>query len=250
MTCAPSQRDLFASAADDCPPSSSAAHLARMPVAPTPKDVASTASAPGYSSRPSASWAKSDRLGDALRTCLASELEALTGFALKWKRSATPSGRSWWALATPAHRTSETECGSSLLPTCRVSQGGYTRDPGTKTARLSLEGIVLGRMLPTPTTSDGGREPAGVTGRKLVTLLATPTARDWRSGKASETTHSRNSRPLSEQLQKDHAGTVGRAVLLAVCEWLMGYPPGWLAQASPPSATPSCRKSPKRSDAR
>lgn len=29
--------------------------------------------------------------------------------------------------------------------------------------------------------------------------MATPTARDWRSGKASEATHARNSRPLSEQ---------------------------------------------------
>lgn len=50
-------------------------------------------------------------------------------------------------------------------------------------------------------------------------LLPTPTARDWRSGKASQATHERNSRPLSEQ--------VGGLLNPRWVEWLMGMPEGW-----------------------
>lgn len=49
----------------------------------------------------------------------------------------------------------------------------------------------------------------------------TPTARDWRSGKASAATHERNSRPLSEQ--------VGGLLNPDWVEWLMGWPIGWTA---------------------
>ncbi len=49
--------------------------------------------------------------------------------------------------------------------------------------------------------------------------VATPTARDWRSGKASETTHAKNSWPLSEQ--------IGGSLNPTWVEWLMGWPLGW-----------------------
>ncbi len=55
---------------------------------------------------------------------------------------------------------------------------------------------------------------------------ATPSARDWRSGKASEDTHNRNSRPLSEQIGRQENG--GQLNPMWV-EWLMGWPPGWTA---------------------
>lgn len=48
---------------------------------------------------------------------------------------------------------------------------------------------------------------------------ATPTARDWKSGKASAATHAKNSRPLSEQI----GGTLNPDWV----ELLMGYPVGW-----------------------
>lgn len=49
--------------------------------------------------------------------------------------------------------------------------------------------------------------------------LATPTARDWKSGKASDKTMARNSRPLSEQ--------IGGSLSPMWVEWLMAWPIGW-----------------------
>lgn len=51
--------------------------------------------------------------------------------------------------------------------------------------------------------------------------MPTPTARDWRSGKASERTMQRNSRPLSE--------VIGGHLNPDWVEWLMGWPIGWTA---------------------
>jgi hypothetical protein len=49
--------------------------------------------------------------------------------------------------------------------------------------------------------------------------FATPLARDYRSGKASQATHDKNSRPLSEQ--------IGGSLNPPWVEWLMGWPLGW-----------------------
>lgn len=55
--------------------------------------------------------------------------------------------------------------------------------------------------------------------RVLRDSFATPTARDWRSGKASPETHAKNSRPLSEQ--------IGGSLNPTWVEALMGFPFGW-----------------------
>ncbi|WP_244441325.1 MULTISPECIES: hypothetical protein [Methylosinus] len=114
-------------------------------------------------------------------------------------------------------------------------------------------------MLPTPTKSDGGAEPPGVTGRKLRTYLATPAKRDFRSAKASEQTMRGNARPLNEHLANAEMmltptktgnltapsmlkwagaralakmlashGLTGTAALPITYGWIMGYPPSWL----------------------
>lgn len=248
--CERSQLDLFTSDAEGCQASSSEALHVRTPAQQTPAEKALMESAQDFSLTQSGSSTSADLFGLALRTSLASELEARTGFALRWKRSATPSGRSWWVLGTPAHRTSETECGSSLqTPT----KAGNQHQPSMRKHQWCWTEI------PTPLAEQGRRshrgtsrtEANGKRGADLASVvLATPTARDWRSGHASDTTHSRNSRPLSEQLQKDHSGTVGRAVLLAVCEWLMGYPAGWLSAALPLTEMRLFRRSQKRSGGR
>ncbi len=123
-------------------------------------------------------------------------------------------------------------------------------------------------MLPTPTASTGGPEPDGKTGRKLVTVLTrgplptprasdadrggrgdlltvlrgyetkhagtlpTPTARDSRSGKASDATHGKNSRPLNETVAKMSGNRSGR-MNPRFREWMMGFPIGW-TELEPP----------------
>ena len=77
---------------------------------------------------------------------------------------------------------------------------------------------------PTPTVCGNyNRKGASATsGNGLATAVlkvATPTARDWRSGKASQATHDKNSRPLSEQ--------IGGSLNPTWVEWLMGWPLGW-----------------------
>lgn len=71
--------------------------------------------------------------------------------------------------------------------------------------------------------------------------LPTLTARDWKSGSASEATLSKNSRPLSEVVRNMPTLTAnrwsglqshGENVLLGPlnpewCEWYMGFPPNW-----------------------
>ena len=80
------------------------------------------------------------------------------------------------------------------------------------------------RQWPTPTVCGNyNRKGASATsGDGLATAVAkfaTPLARDWRSGKASQATHDRNSRPLSEQ--------IGGSLNPTWVEWLMGWPIGW-----------------------
>jgi hypothetical protein len=82
-------------------------------------------------------------------------------------------------------------------------------------------------LLPTPTTQDNVQirgQGAAATHGKQVQLVdavkfATPLSRDYRSGKASQATHDKNSRPLSEQ--------IGGSLNPTWVEWLMGWPLGW-----------------------
>jgi hypothetical protein len=84
---------------------------------------------------------------------------------------------------------------------------------------------------------------------QAVRCFPTPSARDGRSGKASEATHDRNSRPLNEVVWRMYTTPIadgvghrkrpysqgGEALSLQVgghlnptwTEWLMGFPLGW-----------------------
>ena len=79
-------------------------------------------------------------------------------------------------------------------------------------------------LWPTPTVC-GNYNRKGLSAKSgdglatAVLKCATPTARDWRSGKASQATMERNSRPLSEQ--------IGGSLNPTWVEWLMGWPLGW-----------------------
>lgn len=85
---------------------------------------------------------------------------------------------------------------------------------------------------PTPRATDGPKGAVSATAftasrvasgqanlSEFIQHFAAPTARDWRSGKASQATMERNSRPLSEQ--------IGGSLNPTWVEWLMGFEIGW-----------------------
>jgi hypothetical protein len=79
-------------------------------------------------------------------------------------------------------------------------------------------------LWPTPMAADSRGSSGRPAKGKQVQLtdavrFATPLASDWRSGKASEATHEKNSRPLREQ--------IGGHLNPTWVEWLMGWPLGW-----------------------
>ena len=134
-------------------------------------------------------------------------------------------------------RISGTGFGLWATPSATDGQRG-----GTITENMT--GVSLAQMVNTPTRwptpiasdsrgSSGRPAPGEQTQLVDAVRFATPLSRDWRSGKASQATHDKNSRPLSEQ--------IGGSLNPTWVEWLMGWPLGWtdlkpLATAKSPSA--------------
>ena len=119
----------------------------------------------------------------------------------------------------------------------RSERTAYT-DKGKK-VQIDLAQAV--KLWPTPTVCGNyNRKGASASsGDGLATAVlkcATPTARDWKSGKASQATHDRNSRPLSEQ--------IGGSLNPTWVEWLMGWPLGWTDLK--PLATDRCPSAPQQ----
>jgi hypothetical protein len=133
-----------------------------------------------------------------------------------------------------------------LIPTPGKSDvTGGSADPDNRREQghmVSLSDEMRGVLtkLATPCASAAQGSHGGGQGRSLRTDLhnlrhgkvATPTARDWKSGKASDATMERNSRPLSEQ--------IGGSLEPRFVEQVMGYQIGWTEL--PPSEIQSCRK--------
>jgi hypothetical protein len=172
---------------------------------------------------------------------------------LTWFLAASRARTSASPARAPASTANAPDCG----PTWRASWARYDRATSTwRTAQPSLfgdsgesspiwprSGMTAGGLcwelptlvLHTSGTGSGSYVPAGMTPMPGP-RWATPTARDWRSGKASAATHARNSRPLSEQ--------VGGLLNPMWVEWLMGWPAGWTD--SRPWATDRSRCAPPR----
>lgn len=120
------------------------------------------------------------------------------------------------------------------------TNGGRVTPAKAREGGTLIEALSARTMWPTPTVCENyNRKGASKTsGDGLATAVlkcATPTARDWRSGKASQATHDRNSRPLSEQ--------IGGLLNPEWVEWLMNWPIGWTdlkhsATAKCPDARP------------
>lgn len=233
-TCASSPPSASATTSDSFPTSSSEAHPARRSAPPTPREralrmITCSGTSPASSSR-------CDLFGVRLRTLLARELQASTGYSLRWTRQATPAGHPWWVLSTPEPTTSDDGFGL-LLPTPSASSYGSNRGGAggrTGDAKPSLPTFLntprassgydseefaggaainprklIYTMIPTPDTRGSGSQAYGRDAhlprserRRTAALmdfcLPTPTARDTRSDRASDHTMARNSRPLSE----------------------------------------------------
>ena len=154
-------------------------------------------------------------------------------------------------------------------PDGRMTSAKNTQSATTRTIAKTLTTVgspgIQSTLLPTPKASDGrpkgnggNRKSPGLDQMAKAGRLPTPTARDWKSTQASEATHERNSRPLSEVVGwmlptptiRDFNGAPGKGCqerggrhsslpaavsngagtgLLSPCfvEWMMGYPEQW-----------------------
>jgi hypothetical protein len=125
-----------------------------------------------------------DHVGSSLRTSLASELSAQTRCSARWKRRATPAGRSWWVLAMSGPLTDATESGSWGTATCGA-HNGVGREGQEKGSRL-IDQVL---MWPTTTATaygtanngcpgDGREEYATRGAPSLARMVTWPTATD------------------------------------------------------------------------
>ena len=193
------------------------ASRARTSASPEP-EKALMANDPVYGQKWPASSMRYDRESRLWRTAQHSLLGGLDEFSETWPRWGLMRNGECWERPTLVPRTAANESG--LWPTPTVC-GNYNRKGASSTSGDGLATVV--RMFPTPTaTNTKANHMRGADNgkpREARNYLATPTARDWRSGKASQATMDRNSRPLSEQ--------IGGQLNPNWVEWLMGWPPGW-----------------------
>ncbi len=219
------------------------ASLARTSALPA-KAQALTESAAACGATWRGSLARFDPASATWRTAQLSLLGDSEECSVIWPRSGMTAGGQCWELPTLAPPTSGTGSGLWVPTPCAtdakpitggnlyVTETGAVRHmrPDGKSSNRGLAASAA--MWPTPTSS------LGTNGDGLATAVlkcATPTARDWRSGKASQATHDRNSRPLSEQ--------IGGLLNPEWVEWLMNWPIGWTdlkhsATAKCPDARP------------
>lgn len=195
---------------------------------------------------------KRDPLGAYSRMLMGTAIWGSIERCLIWKPWATPGGRFGFRLAPSKRPTSACASGSSAGP---IVWPMPRATDGEKMTSMSVARRAAGRapdslpeavrMSPWPTPAiDSFRSRSGERkGEMGLDQLArrsapwtTPSARDWRSGKASAATLNRNVRPLSEQAWNHGATLLGStaptassgALNPAWVSWLMGYPTGWL----------------------
>lgn len=149
------------------------------------------------------SWKNAGPDGLWLRTWRRGLVAGWTPWCLNWHSSAMKRYRSLCRRRMSEHLI--VASASSLWPTPSATRYGSNR------------GGAAGRV---------GKERFSLDTMAKRGLLPTPSARDWKSGKASE-------------------GGPGGLLSPRFVEWMMGFPIGWTSL--PPSATPSSPSVPKSS---
>ena len=105
-----------------------------------------------------------------------------TEWLLTWRRKATPSGRRIFRLAPSTRPTEGAGCIGWRSPGARILGGGEYQDPGKIAKRIEA----------------GHQVNLAEEVRLAVSGWPTASARDWKDGRASQTTLDRNARPLNE----------------------------------------------------
>lgn len=228
------------------------------------RGLGSMESGPASGTNSPALFASFDPGTSSWRTSQLSLLGGWTPFSGRWCRTGMWVNGRAYRLPTLAPRISGTAYSSSdTWPTPRVGGGNRTsrnalmnvKGHSSGAAGLSLEQSIevregrLPRELdsaeqlppkyravwPTP-TANGNHNRKGLSEKSgdglatAVKLSPTPTSRDWRSGKSSEATQARNSRPLNEVIaaQEDAGNSILPMYLNPDwVEWLMGFPIGY-----------------------
>jgi hypothetical protein len=167
-----------------------------------------------------ASLAKYDPDSCSWKTVQHSLFGDLESSSVTWPKSGMTAGGQCWELPTLERPTGANDSG--LWPTPLANSHTGAGHGPRKTGSPNLQTMV--KAWPTPTVCGNyNRKGASATsGDGLATAVlkvSTPTARDWRSGKASQATHDKNSRLLSEQ--------IGGSLNPTWVEWLIGWPLGW-----------------------
>jgi hypothetical protein len=161
-------------------------------------------------------------------------------FSGTWPKAGVVDGSSGIAYRRKRSAPLMKESGFSSLPTpqARDHFPPYTVEYIAKKkaqghGMSNLNDWLAHNTLPTPRASDaekGGRGDLLTVLRGYETkhagTLPTPTARDWRSGKASQETHGKNSRPLNEKLSAMSGNRSGR-MNPRFREWMMTLPLSW-----------------------
>ena len=169
---------------------------------------------------------KSDPVGSWLRMCLASLRWRSTRCYLTWKPSATPSGRLLFRLVPSMPRIGENAYGFWRTPNSTDGEGGVMKMHKDKAGHYKLRDHVQpmnAQMWPTPSSNSGTGGATGLAGGQG------------------------NRKKLYKMLGEKAGKQMGCQSLNPYwVEWLMGFPLGWTALK--PSATPSSRRSPRKSD--
>ena len=154
--------------------------------------------------------------------------------ALGWP---TPKASDGSKPSAGKRRNADLDHRARLWPTPNVPNGGRVNPPGTSA---------------TGQAPDGSKKQIGLD--ETARRWASPSARDWKSGEASEQTRSRNSRPLNEQVVSSRPGPVttkaggdtsktNPTLNPLFVETLMGWPTGWTGFGS--AATAWCHWLPR-----
>lgn len=140
-----------------------------------------------------------------------------------WPRAGMMHAGVFYPQLNWERRISEIGCGSLLPTPIDPSRGGGSSRSGDRHSEIpTLHGMARSGMWPTPTVN-GNHNRKGASAKSgdglATAVLATPQARDFRTGSTARWENPERSRNLNDQ--------IGGKLNPTWVEWLMGWPLGW-----------------------